>query len=581
MISYNSPFRSKWDAIIILALVYTALVTPVDTVFLKVDLNFLFWVNRVVDTIFVVDIFLNFVTTINTNGELIRNHAAIAGVYLRGWFILDVISVIPFGVIGFLMSEAGGEGGSALQRFKILRIIRLFRLVKLLRLVRASRILDRWETAMAINFGVLKLLKLSAGVLLLAHWMACSFKLVVEFESLDDNWQTVYFESLGYHPDEYQGVENWARQYLTALYWAVMTTTTIGYGDITPVTDGERIFGIFAMMIGGTVYAYVVGGICGIFASMDEETAAYHHKLDFMNGHMEEREYPHDLRLQIRAHLNSMRRIARIERVNAVFYELSPDLRGHATRWVNKRPLKAIPYTAFSKDIHERGQYITALALELKVACFPRGERLARPGDISDKLFIVCHGKLLLNKSGFIKQEHVHQSHPQLKLDSVFRDIKEETLTADCYFGQEMVLSDYRKRYHVIALENVELICLSRSRLLKIFRENNFPATQRELNKYIGKLALQLKLVSTARRVEKERARQQREQAQRKSLAQSQLKRTLSKRERDGEGSDTYRTEELAESIQSLTRGIAELSRKIEVLEGKNGINSGDWNLDQ
>ena len=572
MLSYNGPFRSKWDAIIILALVYTALVTPVDTVFLQVDLNFLFWVNRVVDSIFVVDIILNFITTINKNGVVVRNHSIIASVYLRGWFILDVISVIPFGVIGFLIGEAGGEGGSALQRFKILRIIRLFRLVKLLRLVRASRILDRWESAMAMNFGVLKLLKLSAGVLLLAHWMACGFKLVVEFEAQENNWLSNYFNALGYNPEDFEGIETWARQYLAALYWAVMTTTTIGYGDITPVTDGERVFGIFTMMIGGTVYAYVVGGICGIFASMDEETAAYHHKLDFMNSHMDEREYPHELRLQVRAHLNSMRKIARIERVNGIFHELSPDLRGHATRWVNRRPLTAIPYTSFAKESNERAQFITSLALQLKVACFPRGERLAKPGDFSDKLYIVCKGKLLLNRSGFLKHEHLPQGHAQFKLDHVFRDIKEETLVADSFFGEEMVLAEYRKRYHVIALENVELICLAKNRLEKIFLENNFPSSQRELNKYIGKLALRLKLVATSKKVKKERARLRREQAQRKSLVQSQLVRTMSQRERESIGTGTWdprSSAALLESIESLAATVAVLARKVETLETK------------
>ena len=47
--------------------------------------------------------------------------------------------------------------------------------------------------------------------------------------------------------------------YLVAFYLAVMTTSTVGFGDVIPVSDGERMFLVFSMLIGASVYAYVVG----------------------------------------------------------------------------------------------------------------------------------------------------------------------------------------------------------------------------------------------------------------------------------------------------------------------------------
>ena len=43
-------------------------------------------------------------------------------------------------------------------------------------------------------------------------------------------------------------------QYLTAFYWAVTTLTTIGYGDIVPITKSEKIYCIFVMLLGGGFY---------------------------------------------------------------------------------------------------------------------------------------------------------------------------------------------------------------------------------------------------------------------------------------------------------------------------------------
>ena len=43
------------------------------------------------------------------------------------------------------------------------------------------------------------------------------------------------------------GIENegWPVRYVNSLYWAVTTMVTVGYGDISPQTPLERLFGVF------------------------------------------------------------------------------------------------------------------------------------------------------------------------------------------------------------------------------------------------------------------------------------------------------------------------------------------------
>jgi voltage-gated potassium channel len=51
--------------------------------------------------------------------------------------------------------------------------------------------------------------------------------------------------------------------FLDALYFAVATSTTVGYGDIVPVTTPGRVLAIFAMLGGTAIFV----GYAGVFAS--------------------------------------------------------------------------------------------------------------------------------------------------------------------------------------------------------------------------------------------------------------------------------------------------------------------------
>ena len=64
--------------------------------------------------------------------------------------------------------------------------------------------------------------------------------------------------------------------YIVSLYWSTATLSTLGYGDVIPTTDLERVFVVVATILGGSMYAYIVGNVCGIAASMDEKSAHWY-----------------------------------------------------------------------------------------------------------------------------------------------------------------------------------------------------------------------------------------------------------------------------------------------------------------
>lgn len=64
---------------------------------------------------------------------------------------------------------------------------------------------------------------------------------------------------------------DWFDRYIIALYWSVITTVTVGYGDIVPVTTFERIFVIIVTLIICGVFGYCISNIGNIFKQMSEK----------------------------------------------------------------------------------------------------------------------------------------------------------------------------------------------------------------------------------------------------------------------------------------------------------------------
>ena len=60
MFQHDSASMQRWSIIMILAVMFTAIVTPVEVALFDTSVNAMFWINRVVDVIFLCDIVINF-----------------------------------------------------------------------------------------------------------------------------------------------------------------------------------------------------------------------------------------------------------------------------------------------------------------------------------------------------------------------------------------------------------------------------------------------------------------------------------------------------------------------------------------
>jgi len=158
----HSEFRMRWDLTVAICLAYNALLIPYRICFNQIATTdeFIFWFDRVIDLVFIIDVGINFYTGYVrvSDGQVELDPIKVKCNYLKGWFLLDLPASIPYEliillIVGFQQEDGSdatrvGEAGQFLKNAKTLRVakyIRFVKLVKVLRLCRAGKIVKRFE----------------------------------------------------------------------------------------------------------------------------------------------------------------------------------------------------------------------------------------------------------------------------------------------------------------------------------------------------------------------------------------------------------------------------------------------------
>lgn len=92
-------------------------------------------------------------------------------------------------------------------------------------------------------------------MLFISHFCACAWHYLAIIEI--DVWNS----SNSWLIDNGLEALPWVQRYIASFYWSIITILTVGYGDITPVTDYERVFVIFVALIICGAFGYSISAV--------------------------------------------------------------------------------------------------------------------------------------------------------------------------------------------------------------------------------------------------------------------------------------------------------------------------------
>ncbi|XP_063843732.1 potassium voltage-gated channel unc-103-like isoform X20 [Scylla paramamosain] len=419
-ILHYSPFKAVWDWIILLLVIYTAIFTPYVAAFLLNEQEVarqnnqnqydspIVIIDLIVDIMFMVDIIINFRTTyVNHNDEVVSHPGKIALHYLRGWFLIDVVAAIPFDLLLVTDSEAGTEphttASPAEREFeeaddeKTTTLIGLLKTARLLRLVRVARKIDRYS-----EYGAAVLLLLMATFALIAHWLACIWYAIGNAERPGLPHKIGWLDHLAnatrqYYYGNSTGGPTLRAKYVTALYFTFSSLTSVGFGNVAPNTDVEKIFTILVMLIGSLMYASIFGNVSAIIQRLYAGTARYHTQFMRVKEFIRFHQIPNPLRQRLEEYFQHAWTYTNGIDMNLVLKGFPDCLQADICLHLNRQLFQSCPaFEGASPGC------LRALSMKFKTTHAPPGDTLVHRGDVLTSMYFISRGSLEILKDDVV-----------------------------------------------------------------------------------------------------------------------------------------------------------------------------------
>lgn len=342
--------------------------------------------------------------------DIVDDLTEIRRVYLRGWFSLDCVYSLPLELI-FLGWSPEGYHYASLRHF-----------------IRAAR--------------VVKLGSSSNPLLRSRHWFRFVTFILTVF--LVFHCTALLFWALQH--DEIS--------YLTSLWWAMSTMTTVGYGDVVPTTTPSRAYGMVVMISGVMMVSSFTAFATSFLTTKDPHKDEQDRKKNMMHSMLTYYRVPWDVQKEIIGLFPAVLEKQSQAGFGQIAANLPAFMKSKLDLYVNAKLIRKIPFFAAIED-EEMMLEVSSL---LQQRFVPPFENIVIFGEVATEMFFLTHGV-------------VEVVVPD---DEADEDLVIATLRGGSWFGEmALLVAGSTRQATVQSISSCELLVLSKDAFSQV--EHKFP----------------------------------------------------------------------------------------------------------